>query len=224
MYKKYFKRLLDIVLSAIAIIVLSPFLLLVGLALLITGEHEVLYFQERIGLHNRPFMTWKFVTMRKNSEKMAGGMHTTRRDPRVLPVGSFLRKTKLNELPQIINILKGDMSIVGPRPLVKSTFDPYPDYIKKSIYNIRPGLTGIGSIIFRDEERLLSETEMAPADFYAQHISPYKGALELWYQEKLSFRTDMMLVFLTAWVVFFPASDLVHKIFRDLPERPEYLD
>jgi lipopolysaccharide/colanic/teichoic acid biosynthesis glycosyltransferase len=224
MYKKYLKRLLDIVLSAIAIIVLSPFLLLVGLALLITGEHEVLYFQERIGLHNRPFMTWKFVTMRKNSETMAGGMHTTRRDPRVLPVGSFLRKTKLNELPQIFNILKGDMSIVGPRPLVKSTFDPYPDHVKKVIYNIRPGLSGIGSIIFRDEERLLSETKMATTDFYAQHISPYKGALELWYQEHLTFRTDMMLVFLTAWVVFFPESELVHKIFGDLPERPEYLN
>lgn len=224
MYKKYFKRLLDIVLSAIAIIVLSPFLLLVGLALLVTGEHEVLYLQERIGLHNKTFMTWKFVTMRKNSEKMAGGMHTTRRDPRVLPVGSFLRKTKLNELPQIVNILKGDMSVVGPRPLVKSTFDPYPDQVKQRIYNIRPGLTGIGSIIFRDEERLLSETTLAPADFYAQHISPYKGALELWYQENVSIRTDMMLVFLTAWAVVFPESDLVHKIFRSLPEKPEYLN
>ncbi len=199
-------------------------LVVIGVALLVTGEHEALYFQERIGLHNRPFMTWKFVTMRKNSEKMAGGMHTTRRDPRVLPMGSFLRKTKLNELPQIFNILKGDMSIVGPRPLVKSTFDPYPGHVKGVIYNIRPGLTGIGSIIFRDEERLLTETKMAPADFYAQHISPYKGELELWYQRHLSFRTDFMLVFLTAWVVFFPGSELVHKIFRDLPVKPEYLN
>jgi lipopolysaccharide/colanic/teichoic acid biosynthesis glycosyltransferase len=139
-------------------------------------------------------------------------------------VGSFLRKTKLNELPQIVNILKGDMSIVGPRPLVKSTFDPYPDHVRQNIYNIRPGLTGIGSIIFRDEERLLSETKMAPADFYAQHISPYKGALEMWYQENLSFRTDIMLMFLTAWAVVFPGSDLVHKIFRDLPERPGFLN
>lgn len=224
MYRRVFKRVLDIVLSALAIIVLSPFLLLVGLALLITGEHEVLYLQERIGLHNRPFMTWKFVTMRKNSEKLAGGMHTTRRDPRVLPLGGFLRKTKLNELPQLVNILKGDMSIVGPRPLVKSTFDPYPDHVKAKIYNIRPGLTGIGSIVFRDEERLLSETQMEPSLFYAEHISPYKGELELWYQEHLSFYTDLMLMFLTAWTIFFPASELVHKIFGDLPSRPEYLD
>jgi lipopolysaccharide/colanic/teichoic acid biosynthesis glycosyltransferase len=224
MYRKCLKRLSDIVLSAAALIVLSPVLVMIGIALLLTGEHEVLYFQERLGLHNRPFRTWKFVTMRKNSEKMTGGMHTTRHDPRVLPVGSFLRKTKLNELPQIVNILKGDMSIVGPRPLVKSTFDPYPDHVKQTIYNIRPGLTGIGSVIFRDEERLLSETTMKPSDFYAQHISPFKGELELWYQQHLSFRTDFMLLFLTAWAVFSPGPGLVYKIFRDLPERPGYLN
>lgn len=223
MYRKFVKRLLDIVLSTVVLILLSPVLLVISIALLVTGEHEVFYLQERIGQYNRPFMAWKFVTMRKNSEKMAGGMHTTRRDPRVLPVGSFLRKTKLNELPQLFNILKGDMSIVGPRPLVKSTFDPYPDYVKERIYNIRPGLTGLGSIIFRDEERLLSETAMNPADFYARHISPYKGALELWYQDHHGLYTDFMLIFMTVWVIIFPDSEPVYKIFTALPEKPEYL-
>jgi len=224
MYRNYFKRFFDIVLSALAIAVILPFMIPVIIGLLLTGEHYVFYFQERIGYKNRPFSIWKFATMLKNSPNLPGGMHTTRKDSRLMPLGGFLRKTKINEIPQLVNIFRGDMSIVGPRPLVMKTFDPYPVHVKERIYNVRPGLTGIGSIVFRDEERLLSETKMEPAQFYAQHISPYKGELELWYQDHLSFRTDFMLVFLTAWVILFPRSELVHKIFRDLPSRPEYLD
>lgn len=152
---------------------------------------------------------------------MAGGLHTLRKDPRLMPLGGFLRKTKINELPQILNILIGDMSIVGPRPLVDKTFDPYPDHVKAAIYNVKPGLTGIGSIVFRDEERLLSETLLPASEFYAIHIAPYKGELEIWYQNNLSFYTDFMLIFLTAWVIIFPDSKLVFRIFKDLPERPE---
>lgn len=211
-------------LSAVAIVVVLPFMVPIIIGLLLTGEHYVFYFQERIGFRNRTFMIWKFATMLKNSPTLPGGMHTTRNDPRVLPMGGFLRKTKINEIPQLVNILKGDMSIIGPRPLVRKTFDPYPEHVKERIYNVRPGITGIGSIVFRDEEKLLSETELDPKEYYAKYISPYKGALELWYQEHLSFRTDFMLVFLTAWVILFPRSELVHKIFRDLPSRPEFLD
>ena len=224
MYRRLIKRFFDIVLSALAIAVILPFMIPVIIGLLLTGEHYVFYFQERIGYKNRPFSIWKFATMLKNSPNLPGGMHTTRKDSRLMPLGGFLRKTKINEIPQLVNIFRGDMSIVGPRPLVMKTFDPYPVHVKERIYNVRPGLTGIGSIVFRDEERLLSETKMEPAQFYAQHISPYKGELELWYQDHLSFRTDFMLVFLTAWVILFPRSELVHKIFRDLPSRPEYLD
>jgi lipopolysaccharide/colanic/teichoic acid biosynthesis glycosyltransferase len=179
MYTSCFKRLLDILLSALALLVLSPLLLPICLILRLTGEHEVFYFQKRIGLHNQPFDIWKFATMLKASPNLSGGLHTTRGDPRVLPVGGFLRKTKINELPQLVNILKGDMSIVGPRPLVDKTFDPYPEHVKARIYNVRPGLTGIGSIVFRDEEDLLSNCEGDPKEFYARHISPYKGELEL---------------------------------------------
>lgn len=224
MYRKVLKRLFDIICAVVAILVLFPFMIPIIIGLLLTGEHYVLYFQERIGYKNRPFSIWKFATMLKNSPNLPGGMHTTRKDSRLMPLGGFLRKTKINEIPQLVNIFKGDMSIVGPRPLVRKTFDPYPDHVKERIYNVRPGLTGIGSIVFRDEERLLSETKMEPALFYAQYISPYKGELELWYQDHLSFRTDFMLVFLTAWVIFFPQSELVYKIFRDLPSRPENLE
>lgn len=214
----YVKRTMDVALSALALLVLSPLLVPVCIGLLLTGEHHVFYFQERIGFRNKRFGIWKFATMLKNSPNMAGGLHTTRRDPRVLPMGHFLRMTKINELPQLMNILLGDMSIVGPRPLVDKTFDPYPEHVRRVIYNVRPGLTGIGSIVFRDEERLLSESGMPLAQFYARHIAPAKGELELWYQRHLSLWTDVALIFLTAWVIVFPKSRMLHTVFSDLPE------
>jgi lipopolysaccharide/colanic/teichoic acid biosynthesis glycosyltransferase len=223
MYKHFIKRVLDILLSFFALLILSTILLPISIGLLVTGEHYIFYFQERIGFKNKRFRICKFATMLKDSPNLPGGLHTTRKDPRLTPMGGLLRKTKINEIPQLLNILSGQMSIVGPRPLVDKTFDPYPEHVRKSIYNVRPGLTGIGSIIFRDEERLLSSTDLDPKEFYDKFISPYKGELELWYQRKISICTDMMLVFLTAWVIFFPESNLVYKIFKDLPQRPEEL-
>ena len=219
MYRFFFKRVIDFVLALIATTVLLPILIPVVLGLLLTGEHYVFYFQERIGYKNKNFFIWKFATMLKNSPNLSGGLHTTRRDPRILPMGGFLRKTKLNELPQLINILKGDMSVIGPRPLVDKTFAPYPQHVKDHIYDSKPGLSGIGSIIFRDEEKLLTETTMDKSEYYAQFISPYKGELELWYQKNLSFSTDVLLIFLTVWVIVFPESQLPFKVFKDLPKR-----
>ena len=219
MYKILFKRILDFILALLALIVLLPIFIPVTIGLLLTGEHYVFYFQERIGYKNKRFYIWKFATMLKNSPNMSGGVHTTRKDPRILPMGTFLRKTKINELPQLINILKGDMSIIGPRPLVDKTFDPYPEHVKKSIYNAKPGLSGIGSIIFRDEEKLLSETKMDPANFYKKFVSPYKGELEMWYQKNLSFKIDILLIFLTVWVIVFSKSELPYRLFKDLPKR-----
>ena len=219
MYKILFKRILDFILALLALIVLLPIFIPVTIGLLLTGEHNVFYFQERIGYKNKRFYIWKFATMLKNSPNMSGGVHTTRKDPRILPMGTFLRKTKINELPQLINILKGDMSIIGPRPLVDKTFDPYPEHVKKSIYNAKPGLSGIGSIIFRDEEKLLSETKMNPANFYKEFVSPYKGELEMWYQKNLSFKIDILLIFLTVWVIVFSKSELPYRLFKDLPKR-----
>jgi len=223
MYKSVIKRLIDIFLSLIALIVLSPLMIPVCIGLLLTGEHYIFYFQKRIGFKNRYFKIWKFATMLKASPNIGTGLHTTKNDPRIMPMGGFLRHTKINELPQLINILIGDMSIVGPRPLVDKTFAPYPDHVKSSIYNVKPGLTGIGSIVFRDEEQLLTDTKMPLAEYYKIHISPYKGEIELWYLNHVSFYTDMMLIFLTAWAIVAPESNLVHKIFKDLPERPEEL-
>lgn len=223
---KFFKRFFDILLSGLAILVLSPLLVPVMIILKCTGEHDIFYGQNRIGYRNKHFKILKFATMLRNSPNMAGGLHTTHGDPRVLPVGRILRKTKINELPQIFNIFLGDMSIVGPRPLVDKTFDPYPEEVKARIYSVKPGLTGIGSIVFRDEETLLSDCVRKGMDIneaYAKTVSPYKGALEMWYLDHISLLTDAMLIFLTAWVIVFPKSQLVYKVFRDLPKREDFI-
>ena len=223
MYKSI-KRFFDILLSGIALLVLSPLLVPVMIILKWTGEHDIFYGQDRIGYKNKHFKILKFATMLRNSPNMAGGLHTTHGDPRILPFGRFLRKTKINELPQLFNIFLGDMSIVGPRPLVDKTFAPYSDEVKSKIYNVKPGLTGIGSVVFRDEETLLSECVakgMNVDEAYAKIVSPYKGALEMWYQEHYNIWTDCWLIFLTAWVIVFPKSTLMNKIFRDLPRREE---
>ena len=222
MYKPV-KRLMDIFLSGVAIVVLAPLLVPVMIILKCTGEHYIFYGQKRIGLGNRPFKIWKFATMLLNSPNMAGGLHTTHGDPRVLPFGRFLRKTKINELPQLFNIFLGDMSIVGPRPLVEKTFAPYSDEVKARIYTVKPGLTGIGSIVFRDEESIISASHLPADECYARIIAPYKGALEMWYLDNISLWTDWLLIFLTAWVVLFPKSELVYKVFKDLPKREDYM-
>ena len=216
---KFVKRFLDIALSGLAILVLAPLLIPVMVILKCTGEHYVFYRQERIGLHNRKFMMLKFATMLLNSPNMSGGLHTMRGDPRVLPFGKFLRMTKLNELPQLFNIFRGDMSIVGPRPLVDKTFAPYPEEVKARIYSVRPGLTGVGSVVFRDEEDILTHSKLPPDECYAKVIAPYKGALEMWYLAHIGFLTDCKIIFLTAWVILFPRSNLITRFFRDLPER-----
>jgi len=163
------------------------------------------------------FDIWKFATMLKNSPNIGTGEITLRNDPRVTNFGKLLRITKINELPQIINVFKGDMSIVGPRPLMDVSVKLYPEDIRTKIYNCKPGMTGIGSLIFRDEEKIVSDAA-DPKAMYAQ-IYPYKGALEMWYQQKASFYTDFMIMFLTAWSIVFPKNQLVGKVFKDLPQR-----
>ena len=211
------KRIIDILIAGIALIILSPLLIPSILILLVTREREVFYFQKRIGYKNRPFDIWKFATMLKNSPNIGTGEITLRNDPRVTKFGKILRMTKVNELPQIINVFKGDMSIVGPRPLMEVSFKLYPEDVQRVIYNCRPGMTGIGSLIFRDEEKIVSEAA-DPKAMYAA-IYPYKGALELWYQKNASLYTDFMIIFLTAWSILFPENKLVNKVFKDLPSR-----
>jgi len=217
------KRIIDLLISGLTFLLFLPIFIPVVIALKLTGEGEVFYFQKRIGLKNTYFDIWKFATMLKASPSMGTGSITLRNDPRVTPVGKYLRKSKLNEFPQIINVLKGDMSIVGPRPLVDRTFGAYSVDVQAKVYNSKPGITGIGSIIFRDEEKLISASDMEPHAFYAAQIAPYKGALEMWYQENKSTLVDLQLIFLTAWVIIFSKSQLPYKFFPTLPKRPNEL-
>ena len=217
---KFFKRLLDIVVSLLALIILAPVLLPIVIILRFSAEGYVFYFQERIGKDRVNFKIIKFATMLKDSPNLASGSITLSDDWRVTKPGKFLRKTKINELPQIINILKGDISLVGPRPLVTKTFTAYNDDIQSKIYNVKPGLTGIGSIIFRDEESIISSVkDEDPHEFYKRVIAPYKGELEMWYQSNCSFLLDLQLIFMTAWVILVPNSKLYEKWFKDLPKR-----
>ena len=216
------KRIFDILCSSIALLLLFPFLFPVVILLKLTGEGEVFYFQERIGMYNRPFKIFKFATMLKNSSKMKGGYITVKNDPRLTFMGGFLRKSKINELPQLINIFLGNMSIVGPRPVMRISFEAYPEDIRRVIYNVKPGLTGIGSIVFRDEEEILTKVKNDYGDvlnFYKNKIYPFKGELEIWYQNNKSFTLDIKLIFITAWVIFFPNSKIHYKLFSDLPKR-----
>jgi lipopolysaccharide/colanic/teichoic acid biosynthesis glycosyltransferase len=216
------KRIFDVLTSGIAIVILSPLLIPIIVGLRFTGEGHVFYKQERVGHKNKPFLIWKFATMLKNSSKMPGGIMTTKKDPRITPMGGFLRKSKINEVPQLLNIFFGHMSIVGPRPVMKVSFKAYPDEIQKVIYDVKPGLTGIGSIIFRDEEELITEVKNSGGDpwvYYKENIYPYKGELEIWYQNNKSFNLDIKLIFITAWTVLNPSSQIVFRWFKDLPKR-----
>jgi len=214
-------RIIDVLLSILAFLVLLPLFIPIVVILLLTGEHKVFYLQTRVGYKNKDFKIIKFATMLSNSANMGSGSLTLKNDPRVLPFGSFLRKTKINELPQILNIIIGDLSIVGPRPQMQVDFEKYSDDVQRKIYNVRPGLTGIGSIIFRDEESLISlaaENE-DPHDFYKRVIAPYKGELEIWYHSHRSVFLDSQLIFMTAWAIVSPETRLYEKWFNDLPVR-----
>lgn len=221
--RKLIKRSIDLILSVIALVIFSPLFIIIIIILLLTGEHEVFYPQSRIGYLNIPFKIIKFASMVKNSPNIGTGSITLRNDPRVTNFGRFLRKTKLNELPQIFNVIIGQMSIVGPRPQMMADLIKFPKHIQVLLYNVKPGITGIGSIIFRDEEKWISEAPGDKHEFYKLNIAPYKGELELWYQKKNSLYTDFMLIFITGWVILSPESNLIYRVFKDLPSKPDLL-
>ena len=216
------KRFLDVVLSFLALVALAPLLFPIVVILRFTGEGEIFYIQERAGRGGKSFGLYKFATMLKNSPNIGAGEITVRKDPRVLPFGKFLRKTKLNELPQLWNIFIGDMSVVGPRPMVLNTYAHYPEEAREILNTIRPGLTGIGSIIFRDEERYLADRD-EPMEFYREHIIPYKSDLEIWFAKNNTLWLYIKIIFVTAWVVIFSSSTIANKAFIGIPRLPESL-
>jgi lipopolysaccharide/colanic/teichoic acid biosynthesis glycosyltransferase len=217
------QRLLDVMFSGLALILLSPLLLPLIAILRSTGEGEVFFLQSRVGLDGRHFDLYKFATMLKNSPNMGTGTVTLHKDPRILPIGGWLRRTKVNELPQLINIFKGDMSIIGPRPQTQRCFDAFPVSSQKEIMKVRPGLSGVGSVVFRNEEEMMS-VNSDPDKFYDSVIMPYKGNLEQWYVANQNISTYFSLIVLTVWVVLTSKSDVIWKILKDLPRPPQALN
>jgi len=201
---------------------LLPLFIPVALILRLTGEGEIFFSQKRVGEGGNIFKLLKFATMLKDSPSIGSGTVTLKNDPRVLPFGKFLRKTKINELPQLINILVGDMSVVGPRPQTPRCFEVFPKDLQPIISSVRPGLSGLGPVVFRDEENILSENSKS-VDFYDQVIAPYKGDVEAYFIKVIGIFSYFKIIFLTLWVVLFPKSGAVWKVFPKIPKPPDEL-
>ena len=205
------QRFFDIFFSGLALIFLSPLLLLIIFILRITGEGEIFFKQTRIGKNKIEFQLLKFATMLKNSENLGAGTVTLKDDFRVLPFGKFLRKTKINELPQLFNIFIGNMSVIGPRPLHQKQFSFYSNKDQKLIASVLPGLSGVGSIVFRDEEQILQNSD-DPDKTYRELIAPKKAMLEKWYIENKSIYLYFKLIVLTICIVLLPNLKITRLI------------
>ncbi len=188
----YRKRLFDMVCAALGLLVLSPVLLVCALLVGLTSPGGVLFRQERIGKDGVPFTIYKFRSMRKDN---AGLKISTSRDTRITPVGRVLRKTKLDELPQLWNVLKGDMSFVGPRPEVREYTDLYTPE-QRQVLMVRPGVTGLASIRYRNENELLTASS-DPNRTYIDEVMPAKLALDLKYIPRACVSYDIKLIWET---------------------------
>lgn len=188
------KRLFDITVSFIILLLFLPFGLIVSFAILFESRDGVFYFQERIGKNGIPFKLWKFRSMRKGSDK-AGKLTVGMKDPRITRSGIFIRKYKLDEFPQFINVLKGEMSIVGPRPEVKEYVDLYTED-QREILNVKPGITDLASLEYFKENELLGKSEN-PQKTYIEEIMPAKIELNKKYISNPTIGADIKIMWQT---------------------------
>ena len=200
------KRSLDVFLSACLMVVLPPLYCMVAVLLRWSGEGNVLFRQRRVGCKGREFTLFKFTTMATGSA--ANGDITLEDDPRVLPVGRWLSALKIDELPQLWNTLRGEMSLVGPRPLTSRAFNCYSPRVREIVKSMKPGVTGVGSLVFRNEDRILAQAPGDPKEYYDNVIIPLKGQLETWYFEHRSLHVDLLILALTLVAVPWPRSRL----------------
>ncbi len=200
------KRLLDVFLSGLAMCILPPIYVVVSVLLRFAGEGNALFRQRRVGLGGRKFTLLKFTTMAKGSA--AAGDITYGDDPRVLPVGRGLSALKIDELPQLWNTFVGEMSLVGPRPLTPRAFHCYSHRVQEIVKSMKPGVTGVGSLVFRNEDRILAEAPGDPKEYYDKVIIPLKGQLETWYFAHRSLYVDLLILACTLVAVPWPRSRL----------------
>ena len=196
MYERYFKRVFDVVLATIGLIVLFPFLLIISMWIKVSSKGPLFYTQKRVGLNFKEFDIYKFRSMVVNAQ---GPSVTSADDPRITKIGRFLRRSKIDELPQLLNVLKGDMSLVGPRPEVMKFVDTKRDAYKK-VLRVRPGITDNAAIAFRDEEKIMSQYE-DKEKAYVDIVLPQKIALYYKYVESVSFTNDIKLILQTLKVI-----------------------
>jgi len=217
-------RFIDFILASILLLLLTPLFILISVILKFTGEGDIFYRQLRVGQNRNHFFLVKFATMKRASPTIGAGPITLKNDFRILPFGALLRRSKLNELPQLFNILLGQMSFIGPRPMTKEIFSMYSVDVQNELIKIKPGLSGIGSIIFRNEENLL-HSEKDSMQFYEKYIITFKGRLELWFIKNSTPSTYIKIFLLTIYIVLFPSYriDKLWKIFPDLPQPDETL-
>jgi len=188
------KRFIDLTLSFLGLLILSPFLLFIMALIVIESKGGVFYVQERIGLHKKPFRLYKFRSMRPNADK--GGLLTVgSRDHRITRIGYFIRKLKIDELPQLFNVLKGEMSLVGPRPEVSKYVALYNEHQLK-VLSVKPGITDWASLKYFEESDLLAKST-DPDKTYIEEIMPAKLNINLAYIQQHNLKEDFKIVFLT---------------------------
>lgn len=193
-----FKRIFDFFISLLGFIFLSPLLLIISIMIKLNSKGPIFFKQTRVGKDEVNFKILKFRTMVTNSEKL-GMQITVGKDPRITKIGYYLRKYKLDELPQLINVLKGEMSFVGPRPEVPKYVELYTNY-QKNILKIKPGITDLASIEYRDESNLLSKSKN-PEDTYINEIMQKKIELNMEYLQNISLLYDVKLILKTIMVI-----------------------
>jgi lipopolysaccharide/colanic/teichoic acid biosynthesis glycosyltransferase len=188
------KRIFDIVFSLTGILILSPFLLLFSILVAVNSGFPVLYIQKRVGKNSSDFSLLKFRTMQADSDKK-GLITVGSRDPRVTGIGYFLRKYKIDELPQLFNVLAGDMSLVGPRPEVRKYVELY-NTEQQKVLSVKPGITDYASIEYSNENEMLLRSEK-PEELYIQDVMPAKLKLNLKYIQEQSLLTDIKIILKT---------------------------
>jgi lipopolysaccharide/colanic/teichoic acid biosynthesis glycosyltransferase len=193
------KRAFDIIFSFFGLLALFPFFLFIGIWILIDSPGGIFYRQTRVGRYNKDFRLWKFRSMRPDSDKK-GLLTIGGRDPRITNSGYFIRKYKIDELPQLINVLTGEMSFVGPRPEVRKYVDLYNEE-QKRVLLVRPGITDIASLEYFEENELLGKSS-DPERTYIDEIMPAKLKLNLQYIDKANLATDLNMIFKTIARIF----------------------